>query len=198
MELMVSCSSNAPLFRASSDLDGCVSPGQRPFRRGRGAFYNTVQKHWQVEFCRITADPFPWGKFTPPTKQQCGETLGGLEPLYDLFTFTSEFTLPKAVTQTCDIFVSKAGSFSYGESPRTPPSPSVKELHSTDETTVWRDPRGSWACLWHLFTITSEFTLLETATQRSVVFKLSHFSQLRRIIADSSGPCGNFTPPTKH
>ena len=38
----------------------------------------------------------------------------------------------------------KAGSFSYGESPRTPP---LEELHSTGETIVWRDPGGSWACL---------------------------------------------------
>ena len=38
----------------------------------------------------------------------------------------------------------KAGSFSYGESPRTPP---LRELHSTSETIVWRDPGGSWACL---------------------------------------------------
>ena len=38
----------------------------------------------------------------------------------------------------------KAGSFSYGDSPRTPP---LRELHSTDETRVWRDPGGSWACL---------------------------------------------------
>ncbi len=38
----------------------------------------------------------------------------------------------------------KAGSFSNGESPRTLP---LKELHSTGETIVWRDPGGSWACL---------------------------------------------------
>ena len=34
----------------------------------------------------------------------------------------------------------KAGSFSYGESPRTPP---LKEFHSTSETIVRRDPGGS-------------------------------------------------------
>ena len=34
----------------------------------------------------------------------------------------------------------KAGSFSNGESPRTLP---LKELHSTGETIVWRDPGGS-------------------------------------------------------
>ena len=35
----------------------------------------------------------------------------------------------------------KAGSFSYRG-----PLP-LKELHSTGETIVWRDPGGSWACL---------------------------------------------------
>ena len=38
----------------------------------------------------------------------------------------------------------KAGSFSYGESLRTP---LLEELHSTGETIVWRDPGGSLACL---------------------------------------------------
>ena len=38
----------------------------------------------------ITADPSPWGNFTPPTKHYCGETLGDLEPVYDLFTIMGE------------------------------------------------------------------------------------------------------------
>ena len=42
----------------------------------------------------ITADPSPWGNFTPPTKNECGETLGDLEPVYDLFPITSNFALP--------------------------------------------------------------------------------------------------------
>ena len=29
---------------------------------------------------------------------ECGETLGDLEPVYDLFSITSEFGLPEAVT----------------------------------------------------------------------------------------------------
>ena len=49
----------------------------------------------------ITADPSPWGNFTPPTKYECGETLGDLEPVYDPFLITSEFDLPETVTQTC-------------------------------------------------------------------------------------------------
>ena len=38
----------------------------------------------------------------------------------------------------------KAGSFSYGESPRTPPLEGTL-LHWWN--IVWRDPGGSWACL---------------------------------------------------
>ena len=49
----------------------------------------------------ITADPSPRGNFTPPTKHVYGETLGDLEPVYDLFPITSEFALSEAVTQTC-------------------------------------------------------------------------------------------------
>ena len=40
----------------------------------------------------------------------------------------------------------KAGSFSYGMVNHRGPLP-LKELHSTGETIVWRDPGGSWACL---------------------------------------------------
>ena len=120
--------------------------------------------------------------------------------ILSLFTTCLPFTLPEAVLQTSGIFV-KAGSFSYGESPRTPPLEEtslhrrnnsverpwgilslfticlpytlpeavlqtsgifvkqvvfltvnhrgplpVRELHSTDEIIVWRDPGGSWAC----------------------------------------------------
>ena len=27
----------------------------------------------------------------------------------------------------------------------------LRELHSTEETIVWRDPGGSWACLWPVY-----------------------------------------------
>ena len=121
--------------------------------------------------------------------------------ILSLFTtcllITSEFAMPEADTDMWRLC--KAGGFSYGESPRTPPlegtslhrrSYSVerpwgilslfttcllittltqmcgvfvkqvvfltvnhrgplplRELHSTDEAIVWRDPRGSWAFL---------------------------------------------------
>ena len=35
-------------------------------------------------------------------KQQCGETLGDLEPVYHLFTITGEITLQQAVTRVAD------------------------------------------------------------------------------------------------
>ena len=55
-------------------------------------------------------------------KHECGETLGDLEPVYDLFPITSGLALPElAVTQTCMWQLCGAGRFSYGESPRTPP-----------------------------------------------------------------------------
>ena len=56
----------------------------------------------------ITADPSPWGKFTPPAKQQCGETLGDLEPVYDLLLITSEFTFQRLWhRQACGVFAKR-------------------------------------------------------------------------------------------
>ena len=52
--------------------------------------------------------------------------------------------LPEAVTQTCgDIFVKQVVFLTVNHRGPLP----VRELHSTDETSVWRDPGGSWACL---------------------------------------------------
>ena len=75
----------------------------------------------------------------------------------------------------------------------------LRELHSTDDTIVWRDPGGSWACLrpvlnyewihpsrgcwWH---------------KHNYMYLPSFWSGsffLRWITADPS-PWGNFTPPT--
>ena len=158
----------------------------------------------QVVYLTVNhADPSPWGNFIPPMIQECGETLGDLEPVYDLFPARSEFTLPETdADMRCE-----ASRFSYGESPRTPPLEGtslhrrntsverpwgilslfttcfrlqvkwrlarccytdvcgrfveqvvfltvnhrgplpLREIHSTDETRVWRDPGGSWAWL---------------------------------------------------
>ena len=54
-------------------------------------------------------------------KHECGETLGDLEPVFDLFPTANESTVPEAVTQMCGVFVKQVGRFSYGELPRTPP-----------------------------------------------------------------------------
>ena len=43
----------------------------------------------------------------------CGETLGDLEPFYDLFSITGELALPEVVTQTCMWHLCEAGRFSY-------------------------------------------------------------------------------------
>ena len=72
-------------------------------------------------------------------KNVCGETLGDLEPVYDLFTTTGEFTLPEAVTQTSGVFVKQVVFLTVNHRGPLP----LRELHSTDETMVWRDPGGS-------------------------------------------------------
>ena len=82
----------------------------------------------------------------------------------------------------------------------------LRELHSTDETIVWRDPGGSWACLrpvynyewinspshwlWHRHNVSSSFFF-------SFFFSRSFF--LLWITVDPPPPpsWGNFTPPTK-
>ena len=46
-------------------------------------------------------------------------------------------------TQTCGIFVKQVVFPTVNHRGPLP----LKELHSTNETRVWRDPRGSWACL---------------------------------------------------
>ena len=110
----------------------CVANRQHLCKVGRCFFKNL---RW------ITADPSPWGNFTPPMKQECGETLGDLKPVYDLFMM-SQFSLPKAVTDRWHLC--KADRFSYGKSPWTPPLEGTS-LHR--RKIVWRDPGGSGACL---------------------------------------------------
>ena len=57
--------------------------------------------------------------------------------------FISEFSLPKAVTQTCGVFANQVVFLTVNHRGPLP----LREIHSTDETIVWRDPGGSWACL---------------------------------------------------
>ena len=86
----------------------------------------------------------------------------------------------------------------------------LRELHSTGETIVWRDPGGSWACLWPV----SNYKWINSPSQRLwhrynvssflffsffLSFFLLFFSRsffLWWITTDPS-PWGNFTPPTK-
>ena len=55
----------------------------------------------------------------------------------------SYLSLPKAVTQTCGVFVNQVIFLTVNHRGPLP----LREIHSTDETIVWRDPEGSWACL---------------------------------------------------
>ena len=59
----------------------------------------------------------------------------------------SEFTLPEAVGDTdidvCGVFVKQVIFLTVNHRGPLP----LRELHSTDDTIVWRDPGGSWACL---------------------------------------------------
>ena len=74
--------------------------------------------------------PLPLRDFSPPTKHECGETLGDLEPVYDLrLTTASEFTLPEAVTQTSDSFVKQVVLLTVNHRGPLP----LRELHSTGE-----------------------------------------------------------------
>ena len=55
------------------------------------------------------------------------------------FFLVSEFTVPEAVSQTNGVFVNQVEIIPANHRGPLP----LRELHSTDETTVWRDPRGS-------------------------------------------------------
>ena len=78
----------------------------------------------------ITADPSPWGNFTPPTKYECGETLGDLEPVYDLCPITGEFALPELWHRhVCGINVKQVVFLTVNHRGPLP----LRELHSTDE-----------------------------------------------------------------
>ena len=60
----------------------------------------------------------PWGILSPFTICKC---------------------LPEAVTQTCGVFVNQVVFLTVNHRGPLP----LRELHSTDETRVWRDPGGS-------------------------------------------------------
>ena len=78
----------------------------------------------------ITADPSPWGNFTPPTKQ-CGETLGDLEPVYDLFTIMGEIipseSLSRVTYTGIDCMHSRKAKQAYIPSARKNPGKSPEK-----------------------------------------------------------------------
>ena len=112
----------------------------------------------------ITADPSPWGNFTPPTKQECGETLWELEPVYDYKWILS--------ARSCDTdkwhFLKQVVLTVIHRGPLP-----LRELHSTGETRVWRDPGGSWACL---RPVTHECTQPEAVTDKWRLCKAGRLS----------------------
>ena len=75
----------------------------------------------QVIFLMVNhRGPLPLRELHSTDDTVCGETLGDLESVCDLFTIASEFTTPEAGdTDKCRFH--KSGHFSYSESPRTPP-----------------------------------------------------------------------------
>ena len=70
-------------------------------------------------------------------KQECGETLGDLGPVYDLFTIAGEFTLTETVTQTCGFFVKQVVRRVNDRGPLP-----LRDLHSTEETKSVERPWG--------------------------------------------------------
>ena len=62
---------------------------------------------------------------------------------------TTEFALAEAVTQTSGIFEKQVVFCKVNHRGPLP----MREVHSTDETTVWRDP-GGLEPIYYLFTMT--------------------------------------------
>ena len=65
--------------------------------------------------------------------------MGDLEPVYDIFPITSELKVPYAATQTRVVFVKRVVFLTVDHRGPLP----LRELHSTGEILVWRDPGGS-------------------------------------------------------
>ena len=111
------------------------------FNNARGQLHRFLWDIFAKQVVFLTVNhrgPLPVRELHSTGEIWCGETLGDLEPVYDLLT--DEITRPEAVTQTVRYRVCTAGGFSYGESPRTPPREGTS-LHRRNM--VWRDPGGS-------------------------------------------------------
>ena len=147
----LSCNSNLPLLKTSSSFDRHftetvlprgvlfnIKPESQQHRRA--ASLCTLSKSFLLRWINMDLCPLQ-KKISQLTKQDGGETLGDVQLIYpfpiitggllqgaDLsekrwfgFNYSSEFILPKAVTQKCMWRPCESGRFSYGESPRTPP-----------------------------------------------------------------------------
>ena len=130
------------LFRASSEFHGRFTTVQRPFQFPTPHPWHSNIRHLLYIFVKQAIfrtvshrGPLPLRDFSPPTKHECGETLGDLEPVYDLrLTTASEFTLPETVTcnrQPGGVRLCKAGRFSYGESVTSVPQNRLTFSHLT-------------------------------------------------------------------
>ena len=80
----------------------------------------------------------------------------------------SEFTLPEAGgdTNIINVFAISMKWVIFLTVNHRGPLP-LRELHSTDETIVWRDPGGSEP-VYDLFTITSDFSLPEAVCDTDI------------------------------
>ena len=105
--------------------------------------------HQEEELCRRR-----------PTKKPRRTALRGERSL------TSEITLLEDVTQTSGVLVNLVVFLTVNH---RGPLPS-RELHSTDETRVWRDHWGLEP-VYHLFTCTCEVTLPRTVTHMTSATK---------------------------
>ena len=196
----------SPLF-GTSKSDGHFTTEQRPFC-WQVKYFSTAHQRpghtgmWRFCegcFCLLlffhgeSALPPPPGK-TWLHHQKSVESPWGILSLFTTrFRFSSEFTLPTVVmTQTCGVFVKQVVFLTVNHRGPLP----LRELHSTDETWVWRDPREPWACLRPV----SDYKWIglargcDTDTYVAALWSRSFF--LRCITANPS-PWGNFTPPTK-
>ena len=101
---------------------------------------------------------------------------------------------PSTVICVCGMFVKQVIFLTVNHRGPLP----FRELHSTDETIVWRDPGGSWVCLRPI----SDYKWIHPSRgcrwhrHIDVVFLWSRSFFLRWITVDPS-LLGNFTPPTK-
>ena len=132
-----------PFLRTSSTFDGYFPPGQRQFRWwcwGGAEKHKYVESLWNRSFLWwITTEPSPWGKSTPSTT-----VMWVIKPVCDRATdhvkSPGQRLWPR---QNNDVFVKQVVVLTVNHRGLLP----LRELHSTDETIVWRDPGGSWACL---------------------------------------------------